>query len=206
MEELLLNIFFSVLFISIFIVVFFFSYASLMERKVIEIQTQQVVDYFFDDFVIILQNEKVQELANQILEDLDVYTNQDDERIKEKNEKIIGTTLMLIIIFATILLLIIIFLFVKNCNKIDIRKIFIKNIILLGVVALTEFLFTTFIASKYISFDPNYIKYTLTDAMKEFVEEGNRSPTQGQRQDPQRISANFESNADSHRNFDRVYF
>ena len=130
MEELLLNIFFSVLFISIFIVVFFFSYASLMERKVIETQTEQVVDYFFDDFVIILQNEKVKELANEILDDLDVYTNQDDERIKKKNEKIIDTALMLIIIFATIFLLIIIYLFVKNCNKIDIRKIFLKNLIL----------------------------------------------------------------------------
>ena len=48
---------------------------------------------------------------------------------------------------------------------------FLKNVALLLVVALTEFLFTTYIASKYISFDPNYIKYTLTDAMKEFAQE-----------------------------------
>jgi|TARA_Y100000813_G_C24156762_1_gene350052 hypothetical protein len=171
MEELLLNITFSVLFISIFIVVFFFSYASMMEKYVIEAQTQQVVDYFFDDFVILLQNEQIKQLSKQMLANLDAYTVEDDERIQSKNNDIINQTLMLITIFATILLLFIIFVFVKNCNKINLQKIFIKNVILLLVVALTEFLFTTFIASKYISFDPNYIKYTLTDAMKEFAQE-----------------------------------
>ncbi|MAI15338.1 MAG: hypothetical protein CMM15_15135 [Rhodospirillaceae bacterium] len=171
MEELFLNVLFGVLFISIFIVVFFFSYARIMEKNVIEIQTEQVVDYFFDDFVILLQNDQVKDLAKQMLSNLDSYTQDDDARIKAKNQEIINQSLMLISIFATILLLLIIFLFVKNCNKIDLQKMFLKNVALLLVVALTEFLFTTYIASKYISFDPNYIKYTLTDAMKEFAEE-----------------------------------
>ena len=171
MEELFLKVLFGVLFISIFIVVFFFSYARIMEKNVIEIQTEQVVDYFFDDFVILLQNDQVKDLAKQMLSNLDSYTQDDDARIKAKNQEIINQSLMLISIFATILLLLIIFLFVKNCNKIDLQKMFLKNVALLLVVALTEFLFTTYIASKYISFDPNYIKYTLTDAMKEFAEE-----------------------------------
>lgn len=171
MEELFLNVLFGVLFISIFIVVFFFSYARIMEKNVIEIQTEQVVDYFFDDFVILLQNDQVKDLAKQMLSNLDSYTEDDDARIKAKNQDIINQSLMLISIFATLLLLLIIFLFVKNCNKIDLQKMFLKNVALLLVVALTEFLFTTYIASKYISFDPNYIKYTLTDAMKEFAEE-----------------------------------
>lgn len=171
MEELFLNVLFGVLFISIFIVVFFFSYARIMEKNVIEIQTEQVVDYFFDDFVILLQNDQVKDLAKQMLSNLDSYTEDDDARINAKNQEIINQSLMLISIFATVLLLLIIFLFVKNCNKIDLQKMFLKNVALLLVVALTEFLFTTYIASKYISFDPNYIKYTLTDAMKEFAEE-----------------------------------
>lgn len=171
MEELILNVLFGVLFISIFIVVFFFSYARIMEKNVIEIQTEQVVDYFFDDFVILLQNDQVKDLAKQMLSNLDSYTEDDDARIKAKNQEIINQSLMLISIFATVILLLIIFLFVKNCNKIDLQKMFLKNVALLLVVALTEFLFTTYIASKYISFDPNYIKYTLTDAMKEFAEE-----------------------------------
>lgn len=171
MEELFLNVLFGVLFISIFIVVFFFSYARIMEKNVIEIQTEQVVDYFFDDFVILLQNDQVKDLAKQMLSNLDSYTEDDDARIKAKNQEIINQSLMLISIFATVLLLLIIFLFVKNCNKINLQKMFLKNVALLLVVALTEFLFTTYIASKYISFDPNYIKYTLTDAMKEFAEE-----------------------------------
>lgn len=169
MKEVAVNLLCSVLFISIFIVVFFFSYASIMERKVIEQQTQQVVDYFFDDFVIILQNPKVTTYASNIISGLDVDTQNEDARIKDKNETIIETTLMIILLFGTFLSLLIIFVFVKNCNEVNFTKVFIKNLIVLSVVALTEFLFTTFIASKYITFDPNYIKYTLTKATDDFV-------------------------------------
>ena len=169
MKEVTVNLLCSVLFISIFIVVFFFSYASVMERKVIVQQTQEVVDYFFDDFVILLQNPKVIEYASEIINGLDVDTQNEDARIKNKNETIIESTLMIILLFGTFLSLLIIFVFVKNCNEVNFTKVFIKNVFVLGIVALTEFLFTTFIASKYITFDPNYIKFTLTKATADFV-------------------------------------
>ena len=76
---------------------------------------------------------------------------------------------MIILLFGTFLSLLIIFVFVKNCNEVNFTKVFIKNVFVLAIVALTEFLFTTFIASKYITFDPNYIKFTLTKATADFV-------------------------------------
>ena len=152
----------SVVFISCFICIFFFTYATTVERNIVVNQTQNLVDSFTDNISVLFSDN---ESVKNFVQNMSVETvNQDDERIKEKNQKILKEAAFVVGISAIcliILTIILIYLF-----KLNYKKLIITNLIVLLCIGVVEFSFLTFIAQNYISFDPNYVKYLLVENLE----------------------------------------
>jgi glucan phosphoethanolaminetransferase (alkaline phosphatase superfamily) len=83
----------------------------------------------------------------------------EDERLQKQNLILVKKASLIIGLFAGCLILVVIGLVVYY--RLDWKKILVTNIILLFVVACVEFVFLTFIAQNYKSFDPNYVRYVI---------------------------------------------
>lgn len=156
------HIILSVVFISCFICIFFFTYATTVERNIVVNQTQNLVDSFTGNIsVLFSDNESVKNFVQNMSTET---VNQDDERIKEKNQKILKEAALVVGISATCLILLIIILI--YLFKLNYKKLIITNLIVLLCIGVVEFSFLTFIAQNYISFDPNYVKYLLVENLE----------------------------------------
>lgn len=156
------HIILSVVFISCFICIFFFTYATTVERNIVVNQTQNLVDSFTGNISVLFSDN---ESVKNFVQNMSVKTvNEDDERIKEKNQKILKEAAFVVGISAIcliILTIILIYLF-----KLNYKKLIITNLIVLLCIGIVEFSFLTFIAQNYISFDPNYVKYLLVENLE----------------------------------------
>jgi len=158
------NVMMSILFISTFIAVFFFTYASQIESEIIVNQTTNIVDSFLESIdVWIPHSEKVYDILQNIqFSD----TSADDARVKRKNDTIIKKTIKLFVVIGSIMFLITALLILGF--DLDWKPIVLSNLIILACVGLTEFFFLTCIAKNYVSFDPNYIKYVVVSRLEAF--------------------------------------
>lgn len=163
----IINIILSILFISVFIVVFFFSYVQLVEKEIIIQQSSFLADIYLENIVEFLSPEQKKKVSSY-LDDLDINT-ENDAAIKKQNKKILKRTIIIVSIFISILISSIIFL--KYYYKVPIKGIIFKNIIILFFIFITEFSFLNIISKNYISFDPNYIRYVTADVLNNFVNE-----------------------------------
>jgi glucan phosphoethanolaminetransferase (alkaline phosphatase superfamily) len=87
-----------------------------------------------------------------------------DARVASQNAELIKKSSILIGSLAAVILLVAVGLVVWY--KLNWTRILVTNIILLSVVAVIEFLFLTFIAQNYKSFDPNYVKYIIVGQLQ----------------------------------------
>lgn len=156
------HIILSVVFISCFICIFFFTYATTVERNIVVNQTQNLVDSFTGNISLLFSDNKS---VKNFVQNMSVETvNQDDERIKEKNQKILKEAAYVVGISAACLILLTIILI--YFFKLNYKKLIITNLIVLLCIGVVEFSFLTFIAQNYISFDPNYVKYLLVENLE----------------------------------------
>lgn len=158
------NILFNVLFISIFIAIFFFTYASKVEKKIIVKQTKQIVDYFTENITILAPNNNI---ISDYVKNLQTPDFQkENAKVKLKNQELFHKAIISISILSFIIISINTILIYKfNINW---KKMLLFNIISLICVAITEFFFLTIIASNFISFDPNFIKYIIVNKLNDF--------------------------------------
>lgn len=156
------HIILSVVFISCFICIFFFTYATRVERNIVVNQTQNLVDSFTGNISVLFSDN---ESVKNFVQNMSVKTvNEDDERIKEKNQKILKEAAFVVGISAICLIILTIFLI--YLFKVNYKKLIITNLIILLCIGIVEFSFLTFIAQNYISFDPNYVKYLLVENLE----------------------------------------
>lgn len=156
----------SVVFISGFISIFFFTYATKVERNIVENQTKSLVNSLTGNIsYLVSDNTEIKEIVNN----LSIKDSKDaDERVKDKNKKILKEAVLVVGISSLCLILIVIILIIKY--KINWKKLLITNIIILIVIGIVEFSFLTFIAQNYKSFDPNYVKYQIIENLEKIKE------------------------------------
>lgn len=162
--EFFIHIFISVTFISIFICIFFFTYATRVEKTIVINQTNDLVDELAGSM---LNYPTVKKNLKPYIDDWvppDMST--DDEKVEQANKLIVNKAVYMIGFSATTMLVFLLLL--AYIYNISFYSIIIPNLIILFLVAVTEFCFLTFIAANYISFDPNYIRYRILNVLKEF--------------------------------------
>lgn len=166
--EEIIRIIILVLFSSVFIVVFYFTYAQTVEKKILEKQFADVTHEIMGDVMQLVPSEFSGQV-NQLLSDIKAPTSSDESIVKQNNE-LIGKTKTFLTIFAIVVLFILIFL-IKRCDLSSdkLKSILKDDLVLLGFVALTEYLFLTFITSKFICFDINTVKYALINTIQNNV-------------------------------------
>ena len=165
-KEFFFTVLIQVTLIFIFITIFFFTYAKNKEKDVVINNIDLLLDSIIpSDLVGILPTN----YKKIIIDNLNEIQNdhQQDNVIKENNKKVFRDTIRILLI-VLFLISILLFLYAK---KIRLSSIFIQSFIIVFFVGLTEYIFLTFFASKFISVDPQLIKYTFIKEIQKFINE-----------------------------------
>lgn len=166
------NILLHVIFISAFLVFFFFFYASKIENEVVKNQSKQIVDSIVDDVKILLPPEAITTINETVLPNISAPDmKEEDEAVIKTNKELVNK--VSVFMGVTILIgIIIVFLLSrfygeKSDPKFSFSSIIIHNLIILVFVAATEFVFLQYFVKNYISIDSNYIKYSILKTLSE---------------------------------------
>ena len=169
-----INIIVSVVLISTFIPVFFFTYVSSVEKKIVKKQLENIVDELMSEVSMFL-NDEHRELMKVMLNNMEMKDlSKEDKMVEENNNKLKKKSAMFFAVLIAIASLIVGFLYFKNgltkYSKGDL-SIFMKeiiglNIVMLGAVAFTYFLFIRLVVSNYNLVDSNFVKHVLLKRMK----------------------------------------
>ena len=148
------NLLVSLTIFSVFLIIFYFTYASYIENQILNNQIKILVDnltYNIKDFNI--DTNYLLKIINETkLPDL----SKEDNEVTNTNAQLIKKALLIFGIFSLISLIII--FIICYVYKVNIKQILKNNFILLVFVAITEIFFLNVIAKSYRSVDPNVIK------------------------------------------------
>lgn len=162
------SIMMSVMFVSTFICVFYFTYAVHIERNVIKNQVESVVDDFVEDLAFLPQDmlDKMKQYTKS-LKISGTGAEEADAKVEKANKEIFYNAIKIISISLVIGLLgITAASYYFKFSMIELLK---KNSIILVLIALTEFIFLTFFGQNYMSADSNYVKYELINSIQNHV-------------------------------------
>lgn len=166
-----------VLFIFVFLTIFFFTYVHYTEKAAFKTQMNIVVDDLSLDINVKPLVPKGQEDIATILISgaLDLAkkkamksTSEDDERIKEQNNKIMKKAFLWVGISSGVLLVFALSLYLSgHCLQFHMH---IKEaLIVVFFVAMTELTFLLVVTREYWSVDPSVVRQTLGDAMQDYI-------------------------------------
>jgi low temperature requirement protein LtrA len=92
-----------------------------------------------------------------------------DQKVEKENSIVKYKALYANIAFTLVVIGLIYLIYNNSDKSFDIKDILIKNGIILFFIGITEYSFLNFLGSKYISLNPNMIKYTIIDNIKSIV-------------------------------------
>jgi len=167
-SELMITVISNVLFISLFIGLFFFTYAAHIEKTVVQSQMKYLseeiiskVNIFGIDALSMFHT-YLSNIPKPILDDV-------DQKVEKENSIVKYKALYANIAFTLVVIGLIYLIYNNSDKSFDIKDILIKNGIILFFIGITEYSFLNFLGSKYISLNPNMIKYTIIDNIKSIV-------------------------------------
>jgi uncharacterized membrane protein len=151
----------------VFIGFFFFTYASRVEKNVVETRTKSIIRDLMKDVRALTPEgilKGVSPLVNKTLQPPDM--TRVDEKVTENNKELLkkaALTLAILFVIGMVLTVVI-----SRYTHIPLKPLFITNFISLLFVAITEFSFLTFFAQNYITVDANYVKKTAIQAVIDY--------------------------------------
>ncbi len=161
LAQFIVDILFNIIFISVFIGIFFFTYAKHVEENIAKKQGELLANNLSSNLKFLSKDTKNLNIPKPDL-------SNEDDNIATNNQKLQNQAFfMLGLTFITGLIIIIIICKMFNVSFWSYLR---SNLIILFFIALCEYLFLTFIASNYISVDPNYLKYRLLSTVKDKIE------------------------------------
>ena len=166
--HMVLTIITSVGMIMLFLGIFFFGYASIIEQEIVTINTNIVTT----DLLNIIEPLLDKSTKSDILMNLNYPDmSKEDDEVSAINKDLVmkaGISLGIIFIVSLVIGFILAYLY-----KYKILEILGINFIILICIGLTEFSFLHLIPKKFISADTNFIRYTFLMKMKEkFIIDG----------------------------------
>lgn len=171
--ELNLDIAIHVLILFTFLTIFFFTYISKLEKLnldnittgIINTNTNQALDNlnkYSKQYKYNIDWKAINDKATQLLS----VTDKTQKDIENNNNILLRNSIIVICILFLIITGIILYLkYVLRIN-INVSHILIMNLVIFSLTGLIEFLFFTFVASKYIPVTPDTISNTILDRIK----------------------------------------
>jgi len=172
-SELIIKILMNVLFISIFISMFFFSFGTYVEEKNVDKQLNILANNINDVIKVSgkIPNTTLYNYINNNLlssEKINII-KQNDNQNKHSNKKIVKTVTIYNVIFFVVIISIVVLLKINYRIKgSDIRNLVIESFIILFFIALTESIFIYFFGSKFVSININDIKLKFVEMIKNY--------------------------------------
>ncbi|ARF09485.1 hypothetical protein Indivirus_1_108 [Indivirus ILV1] len=162
-SENIANIILHIIILATFIIIFFFTYGSYLEGKIVKQQMEYITDDLVGDIKVVAP-----ELAVGLKKSLETLPklnlDEADKVVEENNSKL--RTKSLLIIGAVILVGIGIVYGMSRYFNFPLKDIIIVNIVSLIVVGLTYFIFSTFFIAYYRSADPSFVKKKILESLK----------------------------------------
>lgn len=165
-SEIASKIILQILLIAAFIGSFFFTYGAYIERTVFKQQIDYIVTELVGEFSSLVPQTMVPTIRTQINNLVMPDMSQQDAQTAANNNKLLMVALPILfglalfgLVFAGIMSLIFSFSFVE---------ILLLNLFALVAVAVTEFVFLTFVGKNYKSADPNYVKKSVFEVLRDF--------------------------------------
>lgn len=148
-----------------FIVIFFFTYGSYLESKVVREQVDYVVSDLMTDVKIIdgAQLELLKDIANNI--------KTPDMTKQDQQAEIYNRNIMIkaFLIFGTLFIVGISFtIFMITYYKLDYKRVLTHSSIAILAVMIVYFLYTTFVLGNFHSADPNGVKKAIVESLINF--------------------------------------
>ena len=166
LSETITNGILHVVLISVFIGIFFFTYASRVEQNIVKERSREIVRDITNDIKTFAPKGSISflgKIANQIQPpDL----REEDKEVEEKNKALLEKATKVLAVLFVVGISVSLFLSYKY--GFSFKTLLIHNFIILFFVALTEFSFLTFFAQNYITIDSNFVKYKTLDTLIKF--------------------------------------
>ena len=168
-SESLADIFVHLALICTFIIIFFFTYASYIEKTVIQNETSDIVEQISRQISIILTKEQNDELRtyfkNMQVPDMSAA----DKNVKDSNDLLLNKSIIFLSIFVASCFIIVLDLFLLT--GFSIRSLLLHNLIALFSVAAVDFTFLTVFAKNYKPSDSSYVKTRLLVVLRDWTQQ-----------------------------------
>ena len=161
-KDMIANIILAAAFAATFLCIFFFTYTKNVERTITTKNVDIVIDELFGFLSICPAPVKI--ILKEKLSKIKIEMKEQDDAVENSNKHLLKLTAMVITPYLIISLIIAFFL-IRNENNIFVKTI-CSNLYLLCGIILVQYVFLKYIASSYISADPNYVKYKFLDMLK----------------------------------------
>lgn len=156
------SIIINVIFVASFLSIFFFTYASKVEKSIVENQIDYLVKNITDDIYLLPQEDRqeLKELVSKFqlpnMESVDQQASQNNEAIIIKTSKMIAIGLIVSLIGLY---------FISKKYNFSAFNVIKENLIILLFIGLTEFTFLNLFGRNYMSVRPNQIKLALVNKL-----------------------------------------
>ena len=169
------GIFSQITIIFTFLIIFYFNYVELVEKKTF----LQQIDHVLDELVKPIRSQIYdsthphKHFFDNIIDALIVKIKADNansnKATDKNNQNLAHISLNMVLgCIGGFLLYTLVVTLTKNC--LPLKSIFIESIIALLFIALTEYLFLQIVVANYQSADPNYVKRTIAQTVQAFAE------------------------------------
>lgn len=156
------SILLNVIFISVFIGIFFFTYGSQIEQNIVKTQSYILADNITSELSVFMTPTQAQFVAST-LRNPDLST--EDAHVAEKNGQL-KTKAMKVLGIGSLIGIGIVWMLCSHF-ELDFIQLIKHNLIVLLFVALTEYIFLTYIAQNFIITDMNFVKHKIYTLCKE---------------------------------------
>jgi len=163
-----INILLSVLFASIFLIIFFFTYVEKVEKDVILNNLNFTINSLLDGILPFIPPE-IKKKMSSFLNSVNLTVDKKLDIATEKsNHKLLEISVYFITILTIVFVIIIGIIYAFNAEKLrpHLKEIAVENLIIVSFIGLTEYIFLNTFAAKFISANPNIIKYNLLNLTK----------------------------------------
>lgn len=156
--------------VATFIGIFFFTYVSKVEGKIVKSQIEKIVEDLVKSAKIVLSPEQkanVGEIVKTSLKAPDM--SKEDDEVAKSNSELLKKAIKVFSILVGLSVFVVVMLWLRSrFDAVDVVK---SSVFILALVALTEFLFVTYVSQNYIMVDSNYVKYVVLTALQKYSSE-----------------------------------
>ena len=167
LTEHITKIILSVVVISAFIGIFFFTYEAKVEEKIVKQQSEEIIKDFTSEFRSLLPQPILKDVYNIIEPSLVAPDLSElDEEVRASNQALVKKATRIIVIFVVIgLLLVALLCFIFRINP---RDMIISTTITLLFVAIAEYIFVTYLVQNYSTIDSNFVKQKILNILANY--------------------------------------